>query len=98
MVGKLADLVIDKGDICGIHRNVAADPAHGDAHVGHLKRRCVVDAVADHADRIAFPLISGYPVQFVLRQTTGMYIPDPELARDRIGGVLIVPGQENGPA
>ena len=26
-----------------------------------------------------------------------MYIPDPELVRDRIGGVLIVPGQENGP-
>ena len=95
--GKLADLVIDEDDICGIYRNVAADPAHGDAHVGHFKRRCVVDAVADHADRIAFPLISGNPVQFILRQTTGMYIPDPELARDRIGGMKIVPGQENGP-
>ena len=32
-VRQLPDVVVDQGDVGGVHRDVAADAAHGDAHL-----------------------------------------------------------------
>lgn len=65
---QLPDLVIDQRNIRRVHGNVAADTAHGDAHVRFFERGRVVDPVADHTDRHGFALIRVDAVQLILRQ------------------------------
>ena len=62
------DLVIDERDIRGVHGDVAAHAAHGDANVGGLERGRVVYAVADHADLFAHGLIGADVGELVLGQ------------------------------
>lgn len=35
-----------------IYGNITADSSHRDSHTGLFQRRCIVDSVADHADRV----------------------------------------------
>ena len=49
-VGQLPDVVIDQRDVRGVHGDVAAHAAHGDAHIRLFQGGRIVDAVSDHAD------------------------------------------------
>ena len=52
--GQPADIRAHQGDRRRLDGDVAAQSAHGDRTVGRGQSRCVVDAVADHADVMAF--------------------------------------------
>lgn len=52
-MGQLPDVVVYQGDVRGVHSDVAAHAAHGNAHMGPLQGRSVVDAVPHHADQMA---------------------------------------------
>ena len=56
----------------------------------------IVDAVADHAHRLAV-LLAGVDVsQLILRQAAPLHLWDAQLAGDVLGGVGVVPGEEDG--
>ena len=61
------EVVVEQDQRRGLARDVGAATAHGDADVGGLERRRVVDAVASHRDHFAAGLERGHDAQFVLR-------------------------------
>ena len=91
----LADVVVDQGDVGGVHGDVAAHAAHGHAHVGALERRGVVDAVADHADLPAGLLARVDIGELVLRQTAGAVFADAEAGGDGCGGIFVIAGEQH---
>ena len=95
-MGNFADVVVDQGDIRGVHGNVAANAPHGDAHLGLFQGGGVVDAVADHADRLAPALIPVDDIQLVLGQAAPFHLADPQLPGDGLGRLLVVPSQQHG--
>ena len=94
-VRQFLDLVIDERDIRGVHGDVAAHAAHGDANVGGLERGRVVYAVADHADLIARGLIGADVGELVLGQAVCVYLTDVELRGDGRGGILMVAREQH---
>ena len=65
---QLLHLVVHQRDIRGVHGDITAHAAHGDADVRLFECRRIVRAVADHADRHALRLIFPDGVQLILRQ------------------------------
>ena len=94
-VRQFLDLVIDERDIRGVHGDVAAHTAHGDANVGGLERGRVVYAVADHADLFAHGLIGADVGELVLGQAVCVYLTDVELRGDGRGGILMVAREQH---
>ena len=94
-MGKLADLIVDQGDIRRIDRDIASDPAHGDPHTGFLQSGCVIDPVPDHADHFSVVLERLDIPQLVLRQTVCMDLTDPQLPRHISRRFLIVSCQQH---
>ena len=94
-VRQFLDLVIDERDIRGVHGDVAAHAAHGDANVGGLERGRVVYAVADHADLFAHGLIGADVGELVLGQAVCVYLTDVELRGDGRGGILMVAREQH---
>ena len=65
---QLLHLIVHQRDIRGVHGDITAHAAHGDADVRLFECRRIVHAVADHADRHALRLIVPDGVQLILRQ------------------------------
>ena len=94
-VGQTPDLVADQHRVGGFHGDVRPDPAHGDAGVCGCEGEGVVDAVADHADRLCAACAAPDDVHFILRQEIGPDVRNPHAARDGGRGMLIVAGEQH---
>ena len=49
------EVVVEQHEVGGLARDVGAGAAHGDADVGFVQRRAVVDAVARHRHHMTAP-------------------------------------------
>ena len=94
-VGKALDLVAHQDGVRGLHRDVAADPAHRDAGIGAAQGQGVVHPVPDHAGRLAPVLVLLDYGRLLLRQQVGADVRDPRGGRGRAGGPLVVPREEH---
>lgn len=94
-VGQLLNVVAYQGDVRRVHGDVAAHPAHGDAHMGLLQGRGVVDPVPDHADRLPRLLAVVDVAELILRQAAGADGLDAQLPGDVPRRVLVVPGEQH---
>ena len=65
------EVVVEQDQVGGLARHVGARSAHGDADVGLLERRAVVDPVAGHRHDVARRLQGAGDAQLVLRATPG---------------------------
>ena len=75
--------------------NVTSHAAHCNADVSRFQRRGIVDAVADHADRLLLFLGSADELQLILRQTARTHLCDAQLSGNRLCSVGVVAGQKN---
>ena len=91
-MGQFLDLVIHQRDIRRVHGDVAANAAHGNAHIRLFQSRSVVDAVTDHAHRKFLGLIFTDVLQLILRQAVCPDFSDMQLFRNGFGGVFMVAG------
>ena len=94
-MGQFLDLVSHQRDIRRIHSDVAANAAHGNAHIRLFQSRSVVDAVTDHAHRKFLGLIFTDVLQLILRQAICPDFSDMQLFRNGFGGVFMVAGQQD---
>ena len=92
---KFLHLVVHQRDIRRIHGDIAAYTAHSDAYLRHFQCRRVVDAVADHTDRLSGTLDFVDIIQLILRQTVGTNLPNVKLRRNSICRVLMIASQQN---
>ena len=92
---QLPNFIVDQYNIRCIHRDVTAHTTHRDADIRHLQRRCIVDAVPDHRDRLSTLLISRNPVQLILRQAVCMDGTDSRLPRDVHRRRIVISGQQH---
>ena len=72
-----------------------AHAAHSYAHVGALERRCVVDAVADHAHLLAGLLACVDIGEFILRETAGAVFADADAGGDGRGGIFVIAREQH---
>jgi hypothetical protein len=86
-------VLLHQRDVGGFDRYGAARRAHGYANLGLCQSRCVIDAVADHHDDPALPLVRFDDCDLVLGQQVGP-IGDPKDIGDRGRGLLIVASQQ----
>ena len=66
-----AEIVVEQDDRRGLARDIGAAPAHGDADMGGLERRRVVDAVTGHGDDLAVRLERLDDAQLLLGHDAG---------------------------
>ena len=92
---QLLHRIIHQRDIRGVHGDITAHAAHGDADVRLFECRRIVHAVADHADRHALRLIVPDGVQLILRQAVCPRLADLQLPGDGPGCVFVVAGQQD---
>ena len=69
--GDRGEVVVEQDEVCHLAADVAAALAHGDADVGSLEGRCVVDSVAGHRHDLAALLERLDECQFVVRADSG---------------------------
>ena len=69
--GDGGEIVVGQHHFGGFLGRLGAVAAHGDADIGALQRRCVVDAVAGHGDDLAAGLQGHHQAQLVLRAGAG---------------------------
>ena len=84
----------DEGDVGGFDGDVGAG-ADRETDVGLREGGGVVDAVADHADEMAFALQAPDLERFVFGQHFGAHASDPDLAGDRGRGAAVVAGDHD---
>src|SRR5439155_24640687 len=82
-----------QGYVRGSYRHVSAG-ADRDSKVSLGQGWSVVDAVADHGDRVAGGLQFSDSSRLLIRRHLGQDVPDANLAGDRLGTEAIVTGQE----
>ena len=68
------EVVVEQDQGCRLARDVRAAATHGDADVGGLERRSVVDAVAGHGDDLPICLQRHYDAQLLLGYDAGKYL------------------------
>ena len=85
---------LDQRDVACLDGDVGAG-ADGESDIGLRQRRCIVDAVADHADGLAFELQLLHLVRLVVGQHFGKHAIDADLARDGAARALVVAGQHD---
>ena len=66
-----SEIVVEQDDRRGLARDVGAAAAHGDADMGGLERRRIVDAVAGHGDDLAVGLQRLDDAQLLLGHDAG---------------------------
>ena len=74
-----AEIVVEQHDGGSFARHVRSAPAHGDADMGGLQRRRIVDAIAGHRDDLAISLVGVDDAQLLVRRDprehTGRFDP-----------------------
>jgi hypothetical protein len=94
-VGGGARVAAHQRHLAGLDRDVGPR-AHRDAEVGTGERRCVVDAVADHRDRVTLGLQLLDDGVLAVGQHAGDDPLDAELGGDGLRRALLVTGQQDG--
>ena len=94
-IGQFGNIITHQHDIGSVYSNIAAQAAHGDAHVGGFQGGRVVDAVTDHTDALALLPDGGNAADFLLRQQLRTHLLDANLLRKVIGRLFVVTGEQN---
>ena len=88
--GSFFYIIVYKGDVRRIHRNITAYTAHGNANLSFFQGRSIIDPIADHTHQFSLGLVDINSFQFIFRQTVGPNCPDMELRGDGVGGIFMV--------
>ena len=94
-MGQLLNFIVHQHDIRRLHGNIAANAAHGNAHIRLFQRGGVVDAVANHANRRARFLTAVDIGELLLRQAARADFAQGQPAADGFCRLLAVSGQQN---
>ena len=89
-MGQFFYIIVYKGDVRRIHRNITAYTAHGNANLSFFQGRSIIDPIADHTHQFSLGLVDINSFQFIFRQTVGPNCPDMELRGDGVGGIFMV--------
>ncbi len=89
----LAQVVVHQGDVGRLDSGVGAGRTHGETNVGTRKGGRVVDAVPHHADLAPTADEALNSLELVFGQLVATGFGDPDLGRDGVRRVLVVPGE-----
>ena len=67
-VGELRNIIAQKHDIRRVHSDVTPQAPHGDAHIGALQGRRIIDPIAYHADLPLLTFHTANPVHLIMRK------------------------------